>query len=167
MGSDPRVPNNAHLNRLRSEIINPHHRKICDIHDRCAGIHVTGNPARRPEAQDIQQRQTERDRQRPFRPPLAPIHDPYTEPDAEGCEPDGQGWKQDGHAAILPAVAWGREGRTGFWARELIVRVTHRNATHNLRGVRVVWARRRQLLDDRLIRRDDFGNRIYFLTLRT
>jgi hypothetical protein len=72
---------------------------------------ATGNPARRPEAREIQHRQPEHTDKRPLRPPLPPIEDPHAEPNTEGCERHAQGWKHDAHAGILTGVEWGREGR--------------------------------------------------------
>src|SRR5207253_221842 len=50
---------------------------------------------------------------RPLGPPLPTVDDPHAEPDAEGCERGSSGQHGHGHAAIVPAVAWGREGEYG------------------------------------------------------
>src|SRR5579872_3761174 len=43
---------------------------------------------------------------------LPPVDDPHRQPDADCGESDTNDRQGYGHPAILPAVAWGREGRT-------------------------------------------------------
>ena len=64
----------------------------------------------RTEARDIHHRQPDESRQRPLRPPLAPIHDPHRQPDAKRGESDSEERQGQGHARILHAGGRVREG---------------------------------------------------------
>ena len=72
---------------------------------------LLAEPARRTEARHVKHRRAEDRRKCPFRPSFPPIEDPHGQPEAARCEHDPDNCNDDGHAAILTAVAWGTEGR--------------------------------------------------------